>query len=489
MRAAPLPLLVAVALAATAALAPAAQSPPTRPVARASALLVEVISPGGSGDVHGQVTVNDGKTNRQGAAALPGDGSLVTVHGGQLAAAAKPGSGSANARANTRIASASLLGGLVLATGIRVSASATADGSHASGVTSATFTSLQVAGQSVHPRTDRSVRLPGGAGTVVVSESVDSLRLTGGHKGFVIALHLRLGKKFGSYKAGTEVLVGYAEAGAAAPPPAPPSPPPAASTAPAPSSGSESGSSLGRNTMRTELPPPGGFTRMPPISPAARAQLLSGEYVFPVVGGARFSDDFGGPRADTGFHQGIDLFAPDGTPLVAAHDGTLFLVGWNRLGGRRIWLDDGHGNLFYYAHLSGFAPIAHDGATVKAGDVIGFVGDSGDAQGTPFHLHFEIHPGGLWAVPPIQYVTAWLGSTPGLQATAPPTAASPSTAPQVPQAIAEAGSTDLGSASGLDDQSIAAAAGTSPEAGNAQPIPDAVQEVATPALPAFLGAR
>ena len=89
------------------------------------------------------------------------------------------------------------------------------------------------------------------------------------------------------------------------------------------------------------------------------------------------------------------------------HDGTLFRVGWNRLGGWRLWLDDGQGNYFYYAHLSAYSDLAHDGAQVHAGDVIGYMGDTGDAKGTPFHLHFEMHPDGGWAVPPIAYVSAW----------------------------------------------------------------------------------
>ena len=69
------------------------------------------------------------------------------------------------------------------------------------------------------------------------------------------------------------------------------------------------------------------------------------------------------------------------------------------------------GNLFYYGHLSAYAPVAKTGAQVHAGDVIGFLGDSGDAQGTPFHLHFEIHPAGKWAVPPYAYVSAWLDNS------------------------------------------------------------------------------
>jgi murein DD-endopeptidase MepM/ murein hydrolase activator NlpD len=74
---------------------------------------------------------------------------------------------------------------------------------------------------------------------------------------------------------------------------------------------------------------------------------------------------------------------------------------------------DGQGNLFYYAHLSAFTPLAVNGNKVNAGDVLGFVGNTGDAQGTPTHLHFEIHPVGLiglgydGAVDPTTYLLAW----------------------------------------------------------------------------------
>lgn len=130
-------------------------------------------------------------------------------------------------------------------------------------------------------------------------------------------------------------------------------------------------------------------------------------HVFPVVAGASFSNDWGGPRPGGRRHQGIDLFAKTGTPVVAISDGILFRVGWNRVGGWRFWLRDRWGNEFYHAHLSAFAPAAKEGATVKAGTVIGFVGDTGDARGTPPHLHFEIHPGGGDPIPPFSYVSAW----------------------------------------------------------------------------------
>ena len=129
--------------------------------------------------------------------------------------------------------------------------------------------------------------------------------------------------------------------------------------------------------------------------------------VFPVVGGASFANDWGAARPGGRSHQGIDLFAKIGTPIIAISDGTLFKVGWNPVGGWRFWLRDRWGNEFYHAHLSAFAPTAKEGAAVKAGTVIGFVGNSGDARTTPPHVHFEIHPSGGDPVPPFPYVSAW----------------------------------------------------------------------------------
>jgi len=71
------------------------------------------------------------------------------------------------------------------------------------------------------------------------------------------------------------------------------------------------------------------------------------------------------------------------------------MVGWNNIGGNRVWLKDEKGNEYYYAHLSAFSTLAVNGAHVRAGTVLGFVGNTGDAQGTPYHLHFEVHPKSL----------------------------------------------------------------------------------------------
>jgi murein DD-endopeptidase MepM/ murein hydrolase activator NlpD len=143
--------------------------------------------------------------------------------------------------------------------------------------------------------------------------------------------------------------------------------------------------------------------------------LRAGPYVFPVAGSPSFADTYGGPRSDVrgGWHHGVDIFAPLGTPIVAVADGSVNRVGWQRLGGWRLWVRDRAGDQFYYAHLSGYSPLALRRGRVHAGDVIGFVGNTGDAFTTIPHLHFEVHPRKLLhlhydgAVNPTTYLNAW----------------------------------------------------------------------------------
>lgn len=130
-------------------------------------------------------------------------------------------------------------------------------------------------------------------------------------------------------------------------------------------------------------------------------------HVFPIQGPSTFSDDWLASRRGGSLHEGIDLFAARGTPVVAAADGGLYNVGWNTLGGWRLWLRDGAGTTFYYAHLDSYAPAAQEGASVSRGTLLGYVGDSGDAKGTSPHVHFEIHPGGGGPVRPYPIVAAW----------------------------------------------------------------------------------
>ena len=154
---------------------------------------------------------------------------------------------------------------------------------------------------------------------------------------------------------------------------------------------------------------------VPPLHTGPTAltpDLGTGTYVFPVFGPVAYSDSYG-LQAPTGWHHGDELFAPLGAPVLAATDGTLFLVGWSPLGGNRFWLRDDNGNYYYYSHLAAFSTAAIAGARVRAGQLIGFVGDTGDAVGTLPHLHFEIHPaariayGYDGAVNPTPYLRAW----------------------------------------------------------------------------------
>ncbi len=135
--------------------------------------------------------------------------------------------------------------------------------------------------------------------------------------------------------------------------------------------------------------------------------LPGGSHLFPVAGPTRFSDDWLFSRPGGRYHQGIDLFAERGTPLVAVANGSLYRVGWNGLGGWRLWLRDDAGTTYYYAHLESFADVAREGARVSRGTVVGYMGDSGSARGTGVHLHFEIHPGGGGPVRPWPFVTSW----------------------------------------------------------------------------------
>jgi murein DD-endopeptidase MepM/ murein hydrolase activator NlpD len=149
------------------------------------------------------------------------------------------------------------------------------------------------------------------------------------------------------------------------------------------------------------------LTVTPPLGPD--------HYLFPVVGQSGYVDTYGAFRSDVpgGWHHGDDIFAPLGTPVVAVCSGTINRVGWEKVGGWRLWVRDGVGDEFYYAHLSGFAPADLRSTHVDAGQVIGFVGNTGDAFTTAPHLHFEIHPRSLLhlgyngAVDPTGYLDHW----------------------------------------------------------------------------------
>ena len=123
---------------------------------------------------------------------------------------------------------------------------------------------------------------------------------------------------------------------------------------------------------------------------------------FPVAGrDERAAQSFWGAARDAGSrsHQGVDIFAPRGTPVVAATPGYVRSVGENRLGGLVVWVVEPRQRwAFYYAHLD--RQLVQAGARVQAGDTIGLVGNTGNARGTPPHLHYGIYAFPLRAINP-----------------------------------------------------------------------------------------
>lgn len=129
-------------------------------------------------------------------------------------------------------------------------------------------------------------------------------------------------------------------------------------------------------------------------------------FAFPVAAPHNFASTFGAPRSGGRLHQGNDIFAPYGTPLYAAERGVVSQMGTNSLGGIKLWVTGESGTSYYYAHLSAFVIGVVDGSLVGPGDVVGFVGNTGNAISTPPHLHFEIHPGGGPAIDPYAILKA-----------------------------------------------------------------------------------
>jgi peptidoglycan LD-endopeptidase LytH len=132
----------------------------------------------------------------------------------------------------------------------------------------------------------------------------------------------------------------------------------------------------------------------PAPDPTPAVVITGGSFICPVAGPSAFGDTFGAPRPGGRKHLGVDMMSPFGTPLVAVVAGFANMHGTS-LGGNSISLaaDDGDG--YFYAHLSSWEGSSRH---VEAGEVIGYVGHTGDT--TANHLHFEIHPGGGTAVDP-----------------------------------------------------------------------------------------
>jgi murein DD-endopeptidase MepM/ murein hydrolase activator NlpD len=120
-----------------------------------------------------------------------------------------------------------------------------------------------------------------------------------------------------------------------------------------------------------------------------------------------FTDTWGAPRSGGRTHKGTDIMAAYGNKVHAYVDGVISRQSTNSLGGTTLYLQGDDGNEYYYAHLSRYASRA--GQRVKAGELIAYNGNTGDARFTAPHVHFEVHPGGGTPVNPYPYVKAACG--------------------------------------------------------------------------------
>ena len=115
-------------------------------------------------------------------------------------------------------------------------------------------------------------------------------------------------------------------------------------------------------------------------------------------------DTFGAPRPGDRTHQGVDIFAPRGTPVVSTTRGIVARIGENSLGGTVVWVLGPGGDRHYYAHLNSVADI-NTGQRVAPGHILGTVGTSGNAGGTPPHLHYGIYRRVEGAINPFPLLT------------------------------------------------------------------------------------
>jgi murein DD-endopeptidase MepM/ murein hydrolase activator NlpD len=393
------PLAAVLLLAAASADAGRQGAQASGSTARAQA--IRVVVPNGPGGATPAVSAPDDHVAFSGGFTYedPATHAPLVTTGSANASASASTDVEASATASAEVNNLNVFNGEITASSIVAQAHATARAGAAKGDTAGSaVTGLVALGQPVS------------GGTVALADWGSLTALAGGgsgsaatgYRGSITALEIRLTADHDGLPAGTTILVGDAEV-AAQVVAAPPAQTPHSTKKP-----------KAAKSPKAAAPEPGTSipVRQPPtVTP----KLTAGGYVFPVYGPSSFTDTFGGPRSDVsgGWHHGDDLFAPLGAPVLAVASGTVFSVGWNTIGGNRLWLRDGQGNLFYYAHLSAFTPLAVNGNKVNAGDVLGFVGNTGDAQGTPTHLHFEIHPLGLialgydGAVDPTTYLMAW----------------------------------------------------------------------------------
>src|ERR1700752_936238 len=118
----------------------------------------------------------------------------------------------------------------------------------------------------------------------------------------------------------------------------------------------------------------------------------------------KVADTWQAPRGVGRRHEGQDIFAPRGTPILSATRGYVYKIGENNLGGQTVSVIGAGGRVYYYAHLDSYAPNLAEGDYVTTRTLLGYVGVTGNAQGTPPHLHFGIYSSS-GAINPLPFLT------------------------------------------------------------------------------------
>jgi Peptidase family M23 len=340
----------------------AAPSYPLAPAAQCPVAALVIARPNRPPVVIGAATSARTRATRLATLVYPATGSIATA---AMVSLAESSCTKRSGTAHAQIRSLSLFGGAVTATRLELAV-------HRN--TSSTAGSVVIDGKRVGLSKPARSRLQSWG--TVVSGSRATVPIAAGHQG-VAALVIHLLRAHAGLPPGTTVLVAVAGVPAA-----------------------------------TGHRRPKAATHEPlKVTPPLEVHQL----VFPVLGPAVYGDTYGGFRSDVAgnWHHGDDIFAPLGTPVVAVASGTINRVGWEKLGGWRLWVRDSVGDEFYYAHLSGYAPSDLRSNRVTAGQVIGFIGNTGDAFTTLPHLHFEVHPRPLLhlgydgAVDPTTYLNSW----------------------------------------------------------------------------------
>lgn len=132
------------------------------------------------------------------------------------------------------------------------------------------------------------------------------------------------------------------------------------------------------------------------------------------------ADTWHAPRGGGRVHEGQDIFAPKGTKILSATNGYIYKIGENNLGGQTVSVISSGGRIYYYAHLDEYAQGLKVGDPVTTRTVLGFVGTTGNAQGTPPHLHFGVYTFGFGsAINPLPLITDRTPPAPAMTKTKP----------------------------------------------------------------------